>query len=512
MEENPLKTFKVKRYALLFGLLFVALLVASFIWRYGFIQIQVSGASSGSQLAYSLQRQGGGKAAIVVSADSPTLKRLVSKANYEILVTQNNQSRFTIAKTSGFFRTQKVALGLTSEHSRKFVGDNPSPCMYYTDRLYSYECGDPYGRVNVHVPATATTPTYVSRHSVANIEGSLEGIIRTNAGPVGLSHPSDVEGPGEYVAYLFDKNLKPKETLELEELDSQKTYAIKAYGNGGFMIYSSDLDEVVLYDGWNAKGRPLNLKPPEDKSLKAVSLSTNGTTVLLVYSSFSAVDITDSELQNKRTKNQVVIYKDQQVETTRLDGDPISSAESCGQNQICVLRNGVVSIIDPAGQTAEPLYSVEGVDSIASFGNDLLAIRNREVLSLDVGSKSGYIDYALNGLSFCGLQKIDDRRYVLCVVDKDKKAALLIDRGVADEDSLDKKIQQLRKQPGVKDISVYANYVFITPDLGPLVYDSSIDGYGYSPSDRQRVNSSLKLEVERLGISTKAYTVIYTAD
>lgn len=511
MEETSIPALKVKRYAFLAGLVFIVLAAAFLVWRYGFIKVQVSQAVADSKLTYSLQRQGEAKTSII-STDSPTLKRLVPKGNYEILVSQNNKSRFALVETGGFFRTQQVALDLVPEHSRKFVGDNPAPCMYYTDRLYSYECGDLYGQVNAHVPATATTPTYVSRHLLASIEGSLEGIIRTNSGPVGLSHPSDVEGPGEHIAYLFDKDLRPKETLELEELDNQKTYAIKAYGDGGFIIYSSNLDEVILYDSWNAKAQSLNLKAPEDKSLKAVSLSISGSTILLVYSNFSSGDITDADLQNKITKNQIVIYQDQQIKIFELDGDPISSAEPCGQNQICVLRNRALSIIDPDYQMAKPLYTVEGVDSIASLGNDLLAVRRGEVLNLDIGSKSGYIDYNLNGMSFCGLQKIDNSRYVLCVVDKDKKAALLIDRTVADQDSLDKKIQQLRKQPAIKDISVYGNYIFITPDLGPLVYDVSIDGYGYSPSGRQLINDKINREAQRLGIDTKTYKVINTAN
>ena len=124
----------------------------------------------------------------------------------------------------------------------------------------------------------------------------------------------------------------------------------------------------------------------------------------------------------------------------------------------------------------------------------------------------GFAEYSYGDSHFCGMQKIDTSKYVLCSNAGSETAALLVDRNTANTDSIDKKIQQLKKISFIDNVSIYGKYIFISPNLGPLVYDNSIKGYNYDPASKRSVSSKINEEIDKIGIDRKAYSIINTAD
>lgn len=497
---NKIIQFFARRLRLIAAavLLFLGVATAS---SYGFIKIQVTGgATGGGGYTYTVGRLAGAKATELTSSEA-SLKRLTRSGNYEISARGPGGGFFALAKVDGFFRTRAVEAKLSPEKSRLFVGDNPAPCMFYGQMLYSYECNEGNLPINIHVPASETTPSYTDNLPSGYLEGLVEGIIKTAEGNLALFQPADAEGGAGRVVMLLDNQLKPVKSTALDLANGNGAYRLAAY-KSGFLVYSADFTEAYYYSSVGGNPEKIDIKKPQAAGMNFVSLSASGDRLIAVYSDLADEDVGDSGPKQK-IKSEVI---DLSSGSRLIIPRSVSSAVACG-NRLCALGEGELLVYGAGGKED---YRISGVSQIETVGGNLIAVRKNEVLGLDIPSRTGGIDYSFGEYDFCGLQKIDESRYILCVIAGSNSSALLIDRAAADLDSIDKKLAGLRKLPFINSASVSGGYIYVSPNLGEPQYIQSLDGYGYEPSIKQKVNDQINQAAAKLGIDTAKYRLVNT--
>lgn len=483
--------------------LVVSLSLLLYLSRMGYINIEVAN-SNGSQLTYQLIDKSG-RVSSETKTKSAKLKKRVGKGQYSILVTQTNNSSFSRAIVRGFFSSSATKVTLTSERARQFVGDNPDVCTYYSQNiLYSYSCRGDYNTINIHVPAAVGQPTYVLPNNGGQ-DGSIEGIVKTKSGSVALLYTGQTpDSDSSHTAYLLNNGLATGEYKELINMDSNSVYSVKPYWEG-FLVYNEDFNRLLYYPSIKSDPQAIKIDRPKDKDFRPMLLQTKGSDLLVVYSTQKEGEDSDTPIKIS-VKNEVFVYSQNKLRSFSISGS-VGDMVLCGNQKLCVLSDNSVNVYDISSQKAMFLYSVANVKYINGGGNHLIAVQENRILDLDVDKQLGYISYSLGEYRYCGLQ-YNDPGYLLCMISpKNKKSAILLDTNQPDTNSIDKKASELGKMREIKSISAYGQYIFISPDFGPLSFNSDLGTYDYASSTKTAVTGKINQSITQIGIDRTKYTI-----
>jgi hypothetical protein len=189
----------------------------------------------------------------------------------------------------------------------------------------------------------------------------------------------------------------------------------------------------------------------------------------------------------------------------------LTSILLCGEQKLCVVGDGKLSIYDISGKKAKLDYTIGNADEIMQDGNSIIAIRNKDVLNINPLTGTGFISYSLGDYELCGMQP-DNNGYILCLIDnKSKKVALRIDENSNNSDSIDKKVANLQKYSEVSEISAYGKYIYVIPELGEPTFIPSLGNFGYNPNTVKNLDEILQKRISAVGISRSKYTIINTS-
>jgi hypothetical protein len=485
------------------GLILVVVLVFYWIYSHSYIEVSVKSGSTGS-LSYELKNQRNDKPSVAQSGTG-NIKKLVAKGNYEVLVRQGEKSYFAVVKTKGFLGTTHVAASLKAEKSRKFVGNNPEPCMSYTENvLISYVCGDYYGNAKIHIPATNAQPTYSENPQNPTASGRLEGIVQIGADNFAAIYGSiEEDAPAAHQIYKITSGFKLEDRVVLTDLDPAKSYSVRNTAKG-FVAYDDAYSKVLYYSSPKAKPEALRLEAPADKSLSPQAFDAQANDYLTLYSPLNAAT-------TKKSNSEVIITKEGQSNHFKFN-KKYSKGIFCASQRVCLISSEGLDVYDISSKKASLKFSVTGAIDVMNGGGGLLAVRNNEVINIDSNDQTGFIEYSFGDFRFNAIS-YQGSSYVLSLTDnKDRKIALLISQAADDSGSIDKKIEQLQKMSQVSLVSIYDKYIYISPNAGPLTYISSINGYGYDPTLVKTTKNMINLEVDKLGIDKSVYTVINTLE
>ena len=498
----------LKRRLTLLGVALLVLVVSMWLLSHSSIEVTISGSPNVSA-TYSFIDQTSGKTTVEIKSSSSRIKKTVRKGSYQVVVQRGNSSFSSFIQTKRFLGKTTVFADLQTEKSRKFAGDNPQACMNLVDNtLISYICDYIYANIKVHLPATASSPTFTLPNPDKTIFGNIEGIVTTAEGTIALVNNHVSENSAHTIYKLSaTPNLSSKVVSILGDLNQEKTYSMKPYKTG-FLVYDDSLEEIFYYSSASAKPERVAITRPEDTALKPNSLSISENTIVLTFSnSLGGDDIGQGAEQPELA---VAIYESPQTNQFTFKGE-FADVRACGNKQLCLLKNKTVDIYDISQKKPRKLFSVPGVNSIESAGQDLLAINDLGIFQIDLGKRSGYMQYDFGDYHYCGLQRQADN-YLVCVRDeKGDSVALYVDRTTSDTDSIDKKIVELAKLSEIKKISAQGKYIFISPDLGKLVYNDSLQIFDYDPTTKKSVNDAINQKINSLGIDRNIYTIINTA-
>ncbi len=498
---------KAKLYISLVAIVFAIASVFWLIWNYSFIEVSVEGASGNTSIKLTNQSN---DSSSTVSSSTNKVKKLLRKGDYQITATQTGKSGLSITQSPGFLRTSKTSIRLEGENSRQFVGNNPSPCMYFTGVvLASYECSDIAG-LTLHQPATAQTPTV--NLSIEEFGYQYpQGMVRTKEGVIILTRlEAGEDDPQKSIAvFLLDDNLQTSKEALILDLDASKTYSIKNYKDG-FIVHSTTSNDGQYFSSIEAKPQLVTFGKPADSKLKPAAWATSGAQTALAFSNNTEGEKADLDNDNPgKVKTEIVVNKNGADSRFYIEVNP-TSILFCGDNKLCLLNEKQVDVYDLTTDKPSFMYRVTGVEEIFQSDKNILLVKNDGVWLFNPDSASGHISYSFgNNYTYCGAQE-SQNGFSVCLIDnKQKKVALFVNAKLPNNDSIDRKVADLQSMPEVLNVSAYKNFIYISPNAGTI---TTQQGDGYGPDEAKLANSraAIAKKIQELGLDPAVYIIILT--
>lgn len=496
-------TNRLKLFAIL-GILLVIIVVA-FYWiaTHSFIDVSVPSGSASATIT--ITNQANGKE--ISKEVQGNFKQLVSKGKYEVIARGEKGSSFNIVSAKGFLGTEQVNSELKPQSKREFVGNNPSPCMIYSEQLLSYACFAYLDSVGVHKPANAKRTTIVETGQFRE-QGVVESQFTIGGKAYMLLQLLGGFGVKNETAHnLYSVNdAKIKHVAKLPELAREDRYVLRGLKDG-FVVYKSDFSNAYAYSSFGGGAQALDLGSPKEKDMSIVGMEAGFNIVARTYSDAASDKFHELD-EDKSTEGttEVVANIDGQVRNyvfpTRQQ-----NAVPCETNTLCLLNGKVLSVYDVSETKPKLLYQVSNVQAYDTAPKGLVLVRGNEVLHVDARTGNGHIGYSLGSYTQCGIQTTKDG-YVLCLINhKQNKVALAINMNENDTDSIDVKMAELIKTTGLETASIYKNYIYIVPEKGPLQYNKK--NQGFEPDMKVvRVNlDAIDEAIKTIGINPNEYTV-----
>lgn len=496
------------RHKLTLLLLSLAAGLLYFVSSYSFLEVEVAGQPD--NLTYTIQNQQTQKTDHITTK-TPKLKRLIPRGSYEVMVKSDAGSTLAITKTGGFLQTTSVSLEIRAERAREFIGNNPKPCFFLYKHLYSMECDNSLESLVRHVPPTTSRPGYTENISLP-INALGEGLVLIDDNVhILVQILSEEDDSGSHFLYPFDGGSSLGRPVVLTSLDKSGAYSISSYKTG-FVTYKNDFSDIKYYSQLGEDPEDITLAAPSLNGVKPTGIFFGEESIMTVYSDARPEDVHDTEESQPEVNTELVIQDAGTSRSIVLSGPAVSDALVCGSAKVCVLEGDRLAIYDVSGNKQRLLYEVRSVNRIMMLANDLLALRTREVLNIDVDRQIGYVDYSLGDYQYCGIQP-ERENYILCLIDgASQKSALYINRRTAAADNIDKQVFQLANLPEIDSVSAHGKLIYISPNLGPTVYLESIGGYGYPKEVRRSVGALIDQSIRKIGIDRNKYQIINTLE
>jgi len=501
----------LRAIALLAVVLLAVILGILWLYSHTFIRISVANPSAG-EFTYTVIDQKNG-ASTTTKSSSPNLKKLVKKGSYEVLVNQQETSYYGTLDTSSFMRTVSIKASLQAEKAREFVGNNPDPCMHYSASiLFSYGCDANYDNLRVHLPATVASPTIVeSPPDTTQNNLSIIGIFELNGkNMIALNNVLEFDDASTQI-YELRPDFQLVGGTQLSGLNPNNPYALEKYGSG-FVVYGQDFEQLFYYESVGAAPKEIaieNPKPEKKETLLAFGLSTRGDRLALAFSDTDKRASEDTK-QAATAETVVQVYQGNTTKSFRFKGDS-HTVKLCGSKYLCLVAERQLTVYDISGAEPKEHFRVNNVNAIENDNGRLAVIKSEGLLSIDLDQKSGYHQYSFGSYQFCGIESVIGGGYILCLIDpRDNRVAIRVDPEKPNIDSIDKKVLAIVDQPFVETVSPYKSIIYITPDLGELIYNPAFNGYGPDPVIRQKATKDLDDLLVRIGLDRSAYTIINT--
>ena len=140
-----------------------------------------------------------------------------------------------------------------------------------------------------------------------------------------------------------------------------------------------------------------------------------------------------------------------------------------------------------------------------------MVVNSKGVLNFDPVKREGFYELATGGYSFDSLTPGSNSFVIGLTNNAKRKIALRVDQTKQNTDSIDKKVSELQRMAEVLFVSTYGNYIYVSANLGDLVYDPATGSYVYSQEVKKVVEAKINAEIDRLGIDRKIYTITSNA-
>jgi len=497
----------IKHKFLLVGIIAFSWLVF-WLGTHGTITITLEGSDwdQSSEIELTLIDESGSASSFKTKARS--ISRVVRTSQYEVLARGEGHSAWTTVDVGRFLGKRKATLQLINEVNREFVGNTPSSCaMMQEDVLLSYDCGSGFETVKIHMPATALLPTYTIPVVDAPL-GIIEGHISTTNGPRILARTGD--DTQFHVLYEVDTATgKLIEDRILNDLPKGLLFSVQRY-NEGYLLYDDSYKNLYYYTeskGIQKINQPITPKPNENR----FKLTTSGNRIVRLYSDQADAVDADAPVDEEAIESaNNTIYISSDLETIEFSPTrAVVTATLCSDNRLCVVEaidhhENRLFVYDTA-LLEEPLYSLGGVDDVRvdPDGNTLL-VKDGDVWRFDASSSTAYRVYSLGGYSLCGLGGYYETS-MLCIEAGEQSFMLLLESGSGR--TIDKQAYELREKPDIERVSVYRDYIYVTPALD---WTRTGTGVSYDPDKQLTADKMVQQYVSEVGINTDEYKIINT--
>lgn len=514
-----------KRIFLVVVLLFMTLGLY-LLYSYSFISIILPISNSDSELTISKNS----KAVSVINAKPGLNRQLVKRGTYEVVVKSSQGSYFEITNAPGFLRTTNVKASLTKERQRIFIGNNPAPCVYkFKDVFISSVCGGLLDEANIHQAATSTTPTFTK--ALTGPSGILEDVFTVDGQTYALLLiESEIDEEGSYHAmYPLDNsgNIDGAKEKRLRELSGSSEYKFIRYNNG-YLAYSLSPLDMHFYSDMNSPPSKINTPKPS-KDLQAISVDVSNDRVAVLFSNYFFRNVNRPEriagnahsliVENKRPTagssiHSEIVVTDLMKEVARkeLSGE-IGGMSFCGNNKLCTITNENAELISMnIADNLDEDKKISNTSGLGTLGGRTIVVRNDGVYEIDIETGTGYLHYSFGNYSYCGLEVFDDI-YTLCIANNESKSNLLkFNLEQPEKEFIDQKLADLEANTAVKNLSIYGNYIYISPITGEPQYNEQLGGFEYDPILVQDSKNKINEVLDRLRINRSIFDIKFTVN
>lgn len=486
----------------------VSLIAGLLYWvaTHGFIVVALE-ATPDSPANFSLTKTGQPRGESRNSTNR-VVKKIVAKGDYEVLASKSGENYFASVKVQGFLRATETKADFNPEKGRAFVGDNPSPCLYYTGAiLVSYGCNGRLSNFQTHTPATETLPTYTSQLAVP-LPGNIEGSANTPQGLFLLTQDTeeDEDHRPPHTLHKVDQSTGRVITVRgLIDLDKSIGYNITAYKEG-ILAYNETFTSVYYYKQFDTTPERVDLGNPPTKDMKPYALVVSGDVIAVGYSSPKG-EIDQDDTASTKIPSRVVVHRNGNKETYSFDKQ-YAYISFCDPDRLCVVHDNLLEVYDISDKKNARLQTRIGdVSYIEKVSNGLVVVRQAEVLRLDARTGLGTVEYSLGDYTYCGLQQAANG-YTLCLITSKKyKVALHIRSDATKNDSIDKKVAELLRLPEISKVTAYGNFITIVPNTGDPEYDTATGLFIENPARLKAANEAIGAAIAKSGINTTTYTI-----
>lgn len=501
MESNQFIEF-IKKHTLGLLIAAVCIIIVFIASRFSFITINVQTPNNSGDFTYRITDEAGETKTI--TNDKPTYRKLVGRGKYSVEVSQNNKNYFAFVSANGFFMNREVSANLASEKSRSFVGDNPNACMTYgSNILLSYSCDGAMKTLKAHMPAVSTQASYAKQLEASGDQ--IEGMVRVNGKSIGLIKPvADNASAARLLTVIDQSGTVVSEGAFRNELTGSGAYQVEQFRDG-LVVAGASNSKLYYYQNPKQLAQEILLTPPKDTKLSRYAWGTSKDSVALAYANLDKRADADAHAETTSGATSVVLWQDGKSRELKIKGY-FTDIKPCGTKKLCVINGKNLQVYEVTGKP-KLLFSLPGVQAIENSGGTLLVATESNILSLDVDSQTGAIDYSLGDYAFCGMSA-DTDGYQLCLInEQQRKVALRVDRAKEDNTNIDKKILQLQKSKAVSLISIYGNTISVVPNYGALVYNPNSRIYENDKATVARMNSEFASDLKASGINTSEYII-----
>jgi len=502
---NNMLSFTTKKRIFLSVLVFVVLFTVYGLYTHAFVKIELPRQNQNSESYVSIKNQST-KKVLVAQTNKAEYKKLLSSGVYEISITNNTGSFYKIVKIGRFLSTEHVSSSYKPENERTFIGDNPKSCMQTIKNiLISVGCGESLNNIAIHKPATDTTPTYKSKPKFESNLGDIEGLIKDNSGRVIVLVKKGLGGLDYYDTSqtyyelgLYNNNLVVS-VAKVSNLNPSTVYTLKKSGSK-ILVANENLSEVYSGDNITSMTKLENIPTAKNSSLLLTSVSLSGQSILATYEKSKPNLVSPEKLTEK---SEIVIGGE--INSQKSFNQSFVKVDFC-KDKICALtHDGILKIYSSELKFENKLT---GVKDFYSSENSLLVINKQGIIDFNPDALSGFYSYSFGSYNYEGLQVEGDNSYMVRIKNGKKSYALLINRAVKEKDFVDKKIVSLIKNNYANTVSIYKNHIFVSPELGDLVYNSVSKTLDYSQEARNSAKKSLDKTINKSGINTSKYKIV----
>lgn len=501
---------KIKRSLFALSIIFILFFGLMYFYNRSYLEIRVQNPEEG-QIEYYITNQSTG-GTVSTKSDSASIKKMVARGSYEIVVKQKNSNSLSLASTKPLLANTIVDTTLSQEKAREFVGNNPGPCMFYSGILYSSPCESILANLRAHTPADTTTPTTTVAPPEDVGEIPLNSFIEYQNNPLVLLGTTHAEQE-EISERLF--KLNPDASISgytsWTSRTPENTKAIN-YQNGILTYKAGTLTDITYRASPSGEAKLLDIPRVQADNLSAQQLSVSGDKISVSYTNSTRPYDSDDRQKIKNPQTLIQIYDGSDTRTYDFDGIYYTSGV-CATNYICLLQDRKLQIYDIRPSKPKKIATITNVYKVIESGmapEQLRVVRYDGLYLFDVSKLSGYAPMMFGAYQPCGVENASNDQTLLCVInEKEEKAALVVKKD-GTSDSIESKVSELLKLPYVLDVSVYKSFIYIVPNLGEPEYRDELKGFGYDPALKKSADQKIKGALQKLGIDSSKYTVINT--
>jgi hypothetical protein len=497
------------RLLLLLVLIIVGLLVISWLYNYGRVEINLPEGTK------SITIQGEEKNESYTTEELVFSKTLPSNT-YTITVRREglSESSISVLKVGRFLKVSKDTPELKIELGRTFTGDNPQSCTeFIKEVLISFTCNGPLAGMVMHIPATNNTPSYtkslqttINQKLVEEVDpldvGVIEGWINNTDELLVLSYKLE-SGIGFHSLYrigITGNSLSIEFIKDLNNLPKDVVYKTMVR-NGSLLLYNSAYNSFfrgITFDNLER----INPIIDQKKNYSINHIDIREDTTLVGY----AEELEKfNKIIDEKQKSIVSVSNSTYSEERSLRLN-IERLQFCGNN-ICILDSlGMLRIYS---MKFEELATFTNTLEYIEYGNNIFIATNTDILQISLDDFSGSIvmnfkDYKLKGLSS------NNKGVVAALTSKDKSRALLLTTELGNYTERDVWPLLSGTPDYIDSVSVYSNKVFISPNLGEREYIPASRTYDYSQQTKDEIRAKIENYLNQIGLDRSIYAVKLT--